>query len=115
MRRIAIARRLRREQTHAEALLWDLVRGRRLADAKFRRQAPIDRYVADFVCVEARLIVELDGGAHDDEDAQLKDIERTKVLEACGYFLLRFPNALVLNEPGRVCDVIKATLRAAHL
>ena len=115
MSRIAVARRLRREQTHAETRLWNLVRGRRLADAKFRRQVPIDRYVADFVCVEARLIVEIDGGVHDNKDAQLKDIGRTAVLEACGYFLLRFTNDAVLNDPGRVCDAIKATLRAAYL
>lgn len=115
MSRTAVARRLRRDQTPAEARLWDLVRGRRLADAKFRRQVPIDRYIADFVCVEARLIVELDGGAHDNEEAQLRDIERTTVLESCGYLLIRFSNDAVLNDPGRVCEEIAATLRAAQL
>jgi very-short-patch-repair endonuclease len=115
MRHTALARHLRREQTASEARLWTLVRGRRLADAKFRRQVPIDRYVADFVCVEARLIVEIDGRVHDDEEAQLRDIERTTVLESCGYLLIRFSNDLVLNAPGQVCDVIVATLRAARL
>ena len=110
----ALARHLRREQTASEARLWTLVRGRRLADAKFRRQVPIDRYIADFVCVEARLIVEIDGGAHDDEAAQLRDIERTAILEACGYLLVRFSNHQVLNAPGEVCDAIVATLRAAR-
>ena len=110
----AHARYLRREQTPAEARLWTLLRGRRLANTKFRRQVPIDRYVADFVCVEARLIVELDGGFHDDEDTQLKDIERTAVLESCGYLLIRFPNDLVLNDPGGVCDTIAETLRTAR-
>jgi very-short-patch-repair endonuclease len=115
MRSTALARHLRREQTAAEARLWALVRGRRLAGAKFRRQVPVERYVADFVCVEARLIVEIDGRVHDDEEAQLRDIDRTMVLESCGYFLLRFTNDAVLHDPGRVCDAIKATLRAAHL
>ena len=114
MSRIAVARRLRRDQTHAEARLWTLVRGRRLADAKFRRQVPIGRYVADFVCLEARLIIEIDGGAHDAEEAQLKDLERTAVLESFVYHLIRFSNGQVLNAPGEVCDVIVATLRAAR-
>lgn len=115
MRHTVLARHLRREQTPAEAHLWHLVRGRRLANAKFRRQVPIDRFIADFVCVEARLIVELDGRVHDDEEAQLRDIERTAILEACGYLLVRFSNSQVLNAPGEVADSIIATLRAAHL
>jgi very-short-patch-repair endonuclease len=115
MRQTALVRHLRLEQTPAEARLWTLVRGRRLANAKFRRQVPIDRFVADFVCVEARLIIEIDGRVHDDEAAQLKDIERTAILEACGYLLIRFSNSQVLNAPGEVSDSIIATLRAAHL
>lgn len=113
MRSTAQARRLRRDQTPAEARLWSLLRGRRLAGIKFRRQVPVERYIADFVCTEARLIVELDGRVHDDEEAQLRDIERTAVLESCGYFLIRFPNEVVFNDPGRVCEAIVSTLRAA--
>lgn len=113
MRSTAQARRLRRDQTPAEARLWSLLRGRRLAGGKFRRQVPVERYIADFVCVEARLIIEIDGRVHDDEEAQLKDIERTAILESCGYFLIRFPNEMVLNDPGRVCEAIVSTLRAA--
>jgi len=111
----ALARHFRREQTVAEARLWSLVRGRRLANAKFRRQVPIDRFVADFACMEARLIVELDGRIHDDEEAQLKDIERTAVLESCGYLLIRLQNDVVLNAPGDACDMIIAALRTARL
>ncbi len=113
MRSTAHARHLRRKQTPAEARLWSLLRGRRLAGVKFRRQVPVERYIADFVCVEARLIIEIDGRIHDDEEAQLKDIERTAILESCGYFLIRFSNDLVFNDPGRVCEAIVATLRAA--
>ncbi len=114
MSRIERARRLRREQTRPEAALWELVRGRRLAGFKFRRQVPIDRYVADFVCMEARVIVELDGGAHEDEETQIRDLERTAILESCGYLVLRFPNAAVLNDPGGVGDEIVATLWIAR-
>lgn len=114
MSRIEAARRLRREQTRPGAILWNLVRGRRLGGFKFRRQVPIDRYVADFVCAEARVIVELDGGAHEDEEARIRDLERTVILEACGYLVIRFPNTAVLNDPGGVGDAIVATLRIAR-
>lgn len=114
MSRIDRARRLRREQTRPEAVLWALVRGRRLDGFKFRRQVPIDRYVADFVCMEARVIVELDGGAHDDEETQIRDLERTAILESCGYLVIRFPNETALNDPGGVGDAIVATLRLAR-
>ena len=64
--RIQRARALRAESTNVERKLWSLLRGRRLDGVKFRRQVPIDRYFADFACVEARLVVELDGGQHND-------------------------------------------------
>lgn len=114
MSRIEVARRLRREQTRPEAILWNLVRGRRLGGFKFRSQVPIDRYVADFVCAEARVIVEHDGGAHEDEEAQIRDLERTAILEACGYLVIRFPNEAVLNDPDGVGDAIVMTLRIAR-
>ncbi|WP_299006778.1 DUF559 domain-containing protein [uncultured Caulobacter sp.] len=114
MSRINRARRLRREQTRPEAVLWELVRGRRLSGFKFRRQVPIDRYIADFACMEARVIVELDGGAHDDEETQIRDLERTAVLESCGYLVIRFSNEAVLNDPGGAGDAIVTTLRIAR-
>jgi very-short-patch-repair endonuclease len=61
---VGIAKRLRRNQTDAERVLWFQLRGRRLQGLKFKRQVPIDRYVVDFCCAEARLIIELDGGQH---------------------------------------------------
>lgn len=103
------ARRLRRSQTLAESKLWTIVRGRRLGGFKFRRQVPVDRYFADFVCREASLIVELDGASH--EDRVVHDALRTEVLERCGFRVLRFDNALVLNDPGGVADAIGAALR----
>jgi len=103
------ARRLRRAQTLAEEKLWAIVRGRRLEGFKFRRQVPIDRYFADFVCRDAKLIVELDGASH--EDRELHDMVRTDVLENCGYRVLRFGNELVLSDPGAVAEAIGAALR----
>ena len=60
-----LARRLRRDETEAEALLWRRIRDRALLGRKFRRQHPSGPYVVDFACIEARLVVELDGGQHD--------------------------------------------------
>ena len=106
---IANAHRLRRSQTLAESRLWPLLRGRRLHGFKFRRQVPIDRYIADFMCREANLIVELDGASH--EERVVHDALRTEVLERCGFRVLRFDNELVLTDPGGVADAICAALR----
>src|SRR5207248_2012082 len=86
--RIDRARRLRRDQTDVERILWSRLRDRRLNGLKFKRQVPIDRYIADFRCADARLIAELDGGHHSaNEEA---DAKRTAVLESCGYLVLRY-------------------------
>ncbi|EJL23385.1 hypothetical protein PMI01_04843 [Caulobacter sp. AP07] len=103
------ARRLRRHQTLAEEKLWAIVCGRRLDGFKFRRQVPIERYFADFVCRDAHLIVELDGPTHDDRTEY--DAARTEVLERCGYRVLRFNNEIVLADPGGVAEAIGAAPR----
>jgi very-short-patch-repair endonuclease len=109
MNPIPNARRLRRHQTFAEEKLWAIVRGRRLEGFKFRRQVPVDRYFADFVCGDAHLIVELDGPAH--EGRAEHDAARTEVLERCGYRVLRFNNEIVLADPGGVAEAIGAAFR----
>jgi len=103
------ARRLRRSHTLAEEKLWAIVRGRRLDGFKFRRQVLIDRYFVDFVCRDAKLIVELDGPTH--EHRAEHDALRTEVLERCGFRVLRFENELVLTDPGGVAEAISAALR----
>jgi len=94
-RQIGRARRLRRDTTDAEALLWAHLRSRQLDGAKFVRQHPIDRYVVDFCCRAARLVIELDGGQHADNAA---DEARTRVIEANGYTVIRFWNNDVLGN-----------------
>jgi very-short-patch-repair endonuclease len=86
------ARRLRRDMTDAERLLWYALRDRRFAGWKFRRQATIGPFIVDFVCIAARLIVEVDGGQHSDD----ADAKRTAALEAQGYRMIRFWNNEVL-------------------
>src|SRR6266545_2543870 len=105
---IGTARRLRRDQTDAERVLWFRLRDRRLNGWKFRRQVPIDRYVVDFCCIDARLIVELDGGQHSVRTEA--DARRTAVLETCGYLVLRFWNNDVLKNMDGVLEEILATL-----
>ena len=98
----SFARRLRRDQTDAERVLWFRVRDRRLNGLKFKRQVPIDKYIVDFCCAEARLIVELDGGQHATRD----ETSRTAVLQAMGYLVLRFWNNDVLQNTEGVLEEI---------
>lgn len=105
---ISRARRLRRDQTDAEALLWSRLRDRRLDGWKFRRQAPVDRYIVDFLCVDAKLVIELDGGQH----TATTDEARTRVIEACGYLVIRFWNNDVLTNMDGVLLTIVDAMRA---
>ena len=103
------ARKLRVNQTEAETRLWLRLRGRRLADAKFRRQTPIGHYIVDFICLEAKPIVELDGGQHTVNLAA--DDERTAWLEGQGFRVLRFWNNDVLANIEGVIERILMALR----
>ena len=98
------ARDLRRNLTDAERALWRHLRQRQVAGLKFRRQHPIGHYILDFVCLEARLVIELDGGQH--ADRQGEDHERTAWLEARGYRVLRFWNTDVLGNPEGLLELI---------
>ena len=106
--RVGIPRRLRRDQTDVERKLWFRLRDRRLDGWKFRRQVPVDRFVVDFLCTDARLIVELDGGQH--VERTMEDLERTRVLERAGYLVLRFWNNDVVENIDGVLETIAATL-----
>lgn len=90
------ARELRSRQTEAESLLWYVLRARRLCGLKFRRQYPIDSFVADFACVEKKLVVEIDGGYHDYVEEQ--DASRQKQIEAAGWTVIRFSNEDVKRD-----------------
>jgi len=102
------ARDLRRDPTEAERALWKHLRLRQLHGHKFRRQQPLGRYIVDFVCLEKRLIVELDGGHHAEQVAS--DIERTAWLEAQGFRVMRFWNHDVLRDIEAVKEVIRGAL-----
>ena len=102
-----LARRLRRAPTLAEQRLWPALRGAALG-ARFRRQHPIGPYVADFACVERKLIVELDGGVH-----TLRPVEdqlRTEAMERMGWQVLRLPNEFVLGDLSAALSLIQDAL-----
>lgn len=109
--RLATARRLRRDMTATEKLLWQALRGRQLQGFKFRRQVPIGPYVADFACLTARLIVELDGAPHNDLERQDHDAFRDEWLTQQGWKVLRFQNDLVIGGGNIVLDRILAVLK----
>jgi very-short-patch-repair endonuclease len=102
------ARGLRQTMTDAERTLWRHLRNRQLSGLKFRRQHEIDRHIVDFVCTEALLIVELDGGQHADQVNY--DERRTQQLEAMGYRVLRFWNNDVLVNIDSVLEVVMEAL-----
>ena len=105
------ARGLRRDQTEAESVLWNALRGRRLGEAKFVRQHPIGQFIADFACRSSRLAIELDGGQHSENPA---DAARTKVIEAHGYRVIRFWNNEVLQNLDGVLAAITTEIEIAR-
>jgi very-short-patch-repair endonuclease len=99
------ARQLRAKQTDAERLLWLRLRDRRLNGAKFRRQVPMGSYILDFVCMESKLVIELDGGQHAEQAHY--DAVRTDFLKSQGYRVLRFwNNELLENEQGVLTTIV---------
>jgi very-short-patch-repair endonuclease len=102
---------LRQNATKAETLLWHQLRRKRVGERRFRRQYPIGRYIVDFVCLPARLIVEVDGASHDLTFEQ--DEHRTRWLEREGFRVIRFWNRDVMNALDSVVRTIEAELSAA--
>jgi very-short-patch-repair endonuclease len=112
--RTARARDLRKRQTRAEAILWQHLRASRLDGLRFRRQHPIDRYFADFACVSLKLVIELDGKVHDEDDQQLNDHHRQHQIESLGWFVLRFSNDQVTGALPTVLAAIRDHAKLAR-
>ena len=104
------ARLLRRNKTIAERHLWSRLRNGQINDAKFRRQHPVGYYIVDFLCVEKRLVLEIDGNQHKEEPIVANDLERTRYLESRGFRVLRFWNGDVLNDIdgvlAKICEAL---------
>ena len=101
------ARQMRHEPTEAEKLLWHAIRGRALG-AKFRRQHVIDDFVANFICIDANLVIEVDGPVHLGQADY--DAAREEHLQGCGYRVIRFTNEDVMKRLAKVLEWIRAAL-----
>ncbi len=101
-------KQLRTNQTDAEMKLWRHLRSKRFSGFKFKRQQPIDRYIADFCCLRGRLVIEVDGGQHQDQISY--DETRTRHLNEQGFRVLRFWNNDVLQNINQVLEVIRQAL-----
>src|SRR5262245_55156384 len=106
------AKRLRRELSLPEALLWTAIQGRKLQGLQFRKQHPIGPYVLDFYCAAARLAVEVDGGSHSLGDRPARDDRRDAWLSAQGIETLRISAALALDDVDEATKTILASAQA---
>ena len=100
-----LAKTLRKRLTRAESVMWKYLRARQQMDLKFRRQHKIGNYIVDFVCLEKRIVIELDGGQHNTEKE--KDIERDTWFVSQGFKVLRFWNKDVLSNTRSVLEEIR--------
>ncbi|MCS2169647.1 endonuclease domain-containing protein [Scandinavium sp. TWS1a] len=105
----SFARQLRRELTPQERKLWHLLRSRRFCLYKFRRQHPVEHYILDFACCEARLVIELDGGQHGERQGY--DQQRSDFLIQRGWRVLRFWNNELQDNESAVLERILEVLR----
>ncbi|MEL6972215.1 MAG: tRNA uridine-5-carboxymethylaminomethyl(34) synthesis GTPase MnmE [Bacteroidota bacterium] len=108
------ARELRNNPTQAEAELWPHIRKRQIEGCEFRRQHVIGHFIPDFVCLDRKLILEIDGGYHQLPEVKLKDEERTEVLEEMGYQVLRFRNEDIYDDLASVIEQIRQALLPQH-
>ncbi|MCX5513020.1 hypothetical protein C3941_01930 [Kaistia algarum] len=104
------ARSMRKKMTEPEFRLWSEIRDQKLEGLKFRRQVPIGPFIVDFFCPAHRVIVEIDGGQHFEDETIAADLRRTAWLQTQGYRVLRFTNVDVVSNLEGVCRVIVETV-----
>ena len=100
-------RELRQESTEAEKLLWEELRNRKFNGLKFRRQRPLDKFIVDFYCNEKKIVLELDGGVHNEKINKEYDEARTAMLAGLNIIVLRFKNEEVINDMQGVLKKIR--------
>jgi isoleucyl-tRNA synthetase len=110
-----LADQKRKNQTVAEPALWEQLRGKKLENYRFMRQHLIDEFIVDFVCLEKQVIIEVDGGYHNDTELQKADNSRTEILESLGYRVLRFTNDQVIGNIDYVLNRINLSLEALSI
>ncbi len=102
--------KMRKNPTEAEAAMWEMLRGKNL-DAKFRRQHIIGEYITDFVCLDKQLVIEIDGGYHNEPEQQQLDKQRTDFLQSIGFSVLRFSNEEVMFKSDETLSIIRNALK----
>jgi len=106
------ARELRKRLTHEELLLWEHLRNKKMSGWKFRRQHPINIYIADFYCHELKLVIEIDGELHNNEDQKLWDLNRKAEFDRFGIRELRFTNEQITDNLSEVLTIIAQKSKA---
>ncbi len=109
----SFARDVRKNPTFTEKLMWNALRNRKQDGLKFRREHPVEGYIADFFCVEHNLIIEIDGSIHDETSKKEKDIVRQKRLEEAGYRIVRFTAQEININIDSVIDKIVAICKTS--
>ena len=104
-----LAKELRKNETDAEKLLWTRINKNQISGLQFRRQHPINRFIADFYCVKINLAIEIDGSIHDLQDHQSHDQGRSDVFNDFGITVIRFSNEQILEEIDSTINQIKET------
>jgi very-short-patch-repair endonuclease len=107
---LPLAKKFRKEHTPAELTLWLYLRKKQIKGIKFKRQIPIGNYIVDFASIEHKLIIEIDGGQHNEEEIKQYDNERTKFLESQGYKVIRVWNDDIKNNLSGVLEVLHLSL-----
>jgi len=109
---LKLFRSLRNKSTSAEAVLWTILKSKKLNGRKFRRQHSIGNYIVDFCCTLEMLVIELDGNPHGEYHKIEEDKKRDQYLESLGFSILRFENRLVFQEPEFVKNEIRNTFKS---
>ncbi len=104
------ARENRQHETDAEKVLWSALRRRGIAGKKFYRQHIVGDFIADFICEETGLIIEVDGGYHAERQQEEDDVRRTSILEEMGFHVIRFSNEEVLFDIDNTLSIIESHL-----
>ena len=108
-------KKLRKNQTPAEKVLWKFIKSNQIKDTRFRRQFSIGNYILDFYCRKLKLGIELDGNSHFTETVQEKDKERDKYLNELGITMMRFENDLIMKRLETVLSLIEEKMEELNM
>jgi len=106
-----LAKELRKEETEAEKILWEKLNKNQMLGLQFRRQHPINMYIADFYCAKLKLVIEVDGNIHEIPEYQDHDIGRSEILNDFGITVIRFTNEQIINEIDYTMEQIEITAK----